>query len=164
VILLADPADKTKQPEIELPEVTTGTPILSEANYRFAALIASGTCKTIPEAYKKAFPDRASSKWVETNAYALAKSPKIREYIDTIQQATRLQIVLEIPDAFERITEIAKNAKHEKTKLDANLEILDRGGMKAPQRIESLQIGIFGSLNTDDMKDLLRKNLNKENK
>jgi len=59
----------------------------------------------------------------------------------------------------ERVKDLAINAKTERVKLDANLEILDRGGMKSPQRIESLQIGIFGSMNPEDMKEILRKNL-----
>lgn len=67
--------------------------------------------------------------------------------------------MLELPEALERVKDLAKNSKQERVKLDANLEILDRGGMKAPHRVESLQIGIFGSLNPDDLKDILRKNL-----
>jgi hypothetical protein len=70
-----------------------------------------------------------------------------------------LQIVLELPEALERVKSLAQNAKTERVKLDANLELMDRGGMKAPQRIESLQIGIFGSLNTEDLKAVLRNNL-----
>lgn len=139
------------------PELLSDKPILSEQNFRFASLVAGG--KSAPEAYKEIFPERSSSKWVAINAYKLAKSPKIKEYIDTIQQATRLQIVLELPDALERVKELAATAKAERVKLDANLELLDRGGMKAPQRIENLQIGIFGSLQPNDMKELLRKNL-----
>lgn len=141
----------------------TERPILSDQNYRFAALIASG--KSAPDAYKEVFPERSSSKWIASNAYRLAKNPKIKEYIDTIQQATRLQIVLELPDALERVKDLAKNAKTERVKLDANLEIMDRGGMKAPQRVESIQIGIFGSLDAEDMKVMLKHNLmNKLNK
>lgn len=55
--------------------------------------------------------------------------------------------------------DLARNAKAERVKLDANLELLDRGGMKAPQRVENLQIGIFGSLEADDLKAILKKNL-----
>lgn len=140
--------------------VDTEKPILSEKNFRFASLIASG--KSAPEAYKEVFPERASSKWMAANAYALAKNPKIKEHIDTIQQATRLQIVLELPDALDRVKVLAKDAKQERVRLDANLQILDRGGMKAPQKVESIQIGIFGSLNPDDMKEILRSNLKKK--
>lgn len=66
---------------------------------------------------------------------------------------------MELPDALERVKDLARNAKAERVKLDANLEILDRGGMKAPQRVENLQIGIFGSLDADDLKAILKKNL-----
>lgn len=148
----------SQEEKTELPN-DLGKPILDADAYRFASLIATGACSSIPEAYKQVFPNRTSSKWVEVNAYNLAKSPKIREYIDTIQQAARLQIVLELPESVERLVDLARNAKTERTKLQANLELLDRGGMKAPQRIESLQIGIFGSLETEDMKNILRKNL-----
>jgi hypothetical protein len=155
-------SDEVQEPKIiEEDGLVGGKPVLNKANQYFAELIATHKASSIPEAYTLAFPERSSSKWMVGNAYRLAKNPKIREYIDTIQQATRLQIALELPEAFERVKDLAQNAKQERVKLDANLEILDRGGMKAPQRVESLQIGIFGSLNPNEMRELLKSNLTK---
>lgn len=154
---MSDENEKT-----ELVESVTDKSVLSPENFKFASLIAGG--KSAPEAYKEAFPERASSKWMSVNAYTLAKSPKIREQIDTLQQATRLQIVMELPEAFERVKTLSQSAASERVKLDANLQILDRGGLKAPVRVESMNIGIFGSLDPEDVKAMLRRNLerNKE--
>ena len=159
--------EEEKKQELMVPEVVEDEdellgerPILSDEPFKFASLIAGGVA--IPEAYKQAFPDKSSSKWVAVNAYRLAKNKKIRDYIDTIQQATRLQIILEMPNVFDRVKKLAEGAESERVQLDANLELWDRGGLKAPQRVESVQIGVFGSLDPEDMKKLIKEKLEKK--
>lgn len=137
-------------------------PILSPGNLKFATLIANGT--PLGDAYKEAFPEKGSSKYISVYATRLVRNPKVREYIDIIQQATRMQFIMETPQAFERINELSKSAESEKVRLEATRDILDRGGLKPPERVESLHIGIFGSASTADIKTLIRgKILENEN-
>lgn len=135
-------------------------PILSPGNLKFATLIASGA--HLADAYKEAFPEKSSSKYIAIYATRLVRNPKVREYIDIIQQATRMQFIMETPEAFERIRELAKSAESEKVKLEANRDILDRGGLKPPERVESIHVGIFGSASTQDIKNLIRGSILEE--
>jgi hypothetical protein len=143
-------------------ELLTGdVPILSTEAMQFAKLIADGRGPT--EAYREIFPEKAGrTKWVSRAAYALAHNTKVREQITIIQEATRLQIVMEAPAAFERVKQLSESAKGEKVRLDANIEILDRAGLKPPQRVEQIQIGLWGSLSTEDMRNLVKRRI--ENK
>lgn len=145
-----EPADK---------EFVTGQiPILSSEAFMFAKLVAEGKGPT--EAYKEVYPEKVVRlKRVSGAAYALARNPRVREQIAIIQEATRLQMIMEAPAAFERIKELSESAKGEKVKLEANLEILDRAGLKPPQRIESIQVGLWGSLSQMDMRSLVRRRL-----
>jgi hypothetical protein len=149
------------EPEIvedELDLIPTETPILSPEAFQFAQLIAEGAGPT--EAYRKVYPDNPKTlKQLHQAAYVLARNPKVREQVAILQEAVRLQLIAEAPAAFERLTDLARNAKGEKVKLDANLEILDRAGLKPPQRVEKLEIGLWGSLSSQDMRNLVRRRL-----
>lgn len=136
-------------------------PILSPGNIKFATLIASGA--PLAEAYREAFPEKSSSKYIAVYATRLVRNPKVREYIDIIQQATRLQFIMETPQAFERMKQLSESAESEKVKLEATKDILDRGGLKPPERVESIHVGIFGSASTQDIKTLIRGKILEEN-
>lgn len=89
-------------------------------------------------------------------ASKLAKSPRIREQIELLQQAVRAHFVIMAPKAADRIEELAETAKSEKVKLAANQEILRQGGITPPQRVESIHIGIFGNASAEDMRNVVR--------
>ena len=113
------------------------------------------------DAYAEVYPQLSSSKWLGKYASRLAKSPRIREQIELIQQAIKAQFAVMALAAVDRVEELAKDAKNERVKLDANQEILRQGGIIPPQRTESIHIGIFGNASTEDMRALVRNNLNK---
>jgi len=151
---------KKKEKEVLVPEVVDDTPsksILAPEAMLFATAIASGM--RMDEAYIMSHPDKASSKWVSAYANRLAKNPKVKEHIALIQEATRLQIVLAAPEAFNRLKELSETAKSEKVRLDATRDLLDRGGLEPPRRVETLSIGVFGSLSSEDMRNIIRGKL-----
>jgi hypothetical protein len=156
-------ADQILEPEIveedEEKELVSGSiPILSTEAFKFAQLVASGVGPT--DAYKQVYPDKALRlKRIAVAAYHLAHNPKVREQITIIQEAVRLQLIAEAPAAFDRLKELSENAKGEKVKLDANIEILDRAGLKPPQRVEQIQIGLWGSLSQEDMRSIVKRRL-----
>ena len=137
----------------------TGTdPIFSLEAFSFAQRVASGVSPT--EAYRQAYPDQAlRAKNITVLAYKLAHNPKVREQIGILQEAVRLQIIAEAPAAFDRVKQLAETAKGEKVKLEANLEILDRAGLKPPNRVETIQIGLWGSLSQEDMRGMVRRRI-----
>jgi hypothetical protein len=85
--------------------------------------------------------------------------PAVRSLIDSLQQGVRYQFILMAPAAQDRLEELAKDAKSEKVKLDANVEILDRAGFKPPDKVELAVAGIFGSASIEEVRDILRRNL-----
>jgi hypothetical protein len=145
--------------EVEDTEPITGeNSILSPEVFRFAQLVSTGIGPT--EAYKQTYPDQAlRAKNLTVMAYKLAKNPKVREQIGVLQEAVRLQLIAEAPAAFDRVKDLAENAKGEKVKLEANLEILDRAGLKPPSRVETVQIGLWGSLSQEDMRSVVKRRL-----
>jgi hypothetical protein len=153
--------DKAIEPEIveETNDLISGDrSILSPETMKFATLVAQGVGPS--QAFRTVFPERAAEiKSVRHAAYLLAHNPKVKEQISLLQEATRIEIILEAPSAFERVKEIATNAKNEKVRLDANLDILDRAGLKPPQRVEQIQIGLWGSMSQEDMRNLVRRRL-----
>lgn len=155
--------DKVIEPEIveedSDPDTIPGSiPILSKDAFMFAQLVADGIGPT--EAYRRTFPNKLNRiKYLKQAAYTLAHNPKVREQIAILQEAVRLQLIAEAPAAFERVKEIAENAKGEKVKLEANLEILDRAGLKPPQRVEQIQIGLWGSLSSQDMREIVKRRI-----
>lgn len=132
-------------------------PICTAAEKQFAQLVADGV-KPV-DAYAQAFPEKKESKWLRDYARQLAMEPRIREQIELIQQACRLQFVIEAPSALERMVRLAETADSEKVKLDANKDILDRAGLKPPDRVESVHVGIFGSASAEDIRNLLRQKM-----
>ena len=158
-----DKLDETLEPEIVEEDVeksyVTGTiPILSTEAFKFAQLVASGVGPT--DAYKKTYPDKAARlKHLAAAAYQLAHNPKVREQITVLQEAVRLQLIAEAPAAFERVRILSESASGEKVKLEANLQILDRAGLKPPQRVEQIQIGLWGSLSSQDMREIVKRRL-----
>ena len=151
--------DKVLEPEVmEDDSIPMEGPLLSTEASKFAQLVASGKGPT--EAYRQVFPDKVGRiKKLSQAAYALAHNPKVREQIAILQEAVRLQLIAEAPAAFERLKILSETASGEKVKLEANLQILDRAGLKPPQRVEQIQIGLWGSLSQEDMRSLVKRRL-----
>ncbi len=142
----------------EEPILLTGEKsILSPEIMKFAVLVGNKVGPT--EAYRIAFPGRKHYKNLSVYAYQLAKNPKVREQIAIIQEAVRLQIIAETPGALARIIELSENAESEKVRFEACKDILDRGGLKPPQKVETLHVGLFGSASAEDMRRLIRSKL-----
>lgn len=110
------------------------------------------------EAYQISHPE-----YTGKNAKDLAshsnRLPKVRAYIDQLQQMMRAKFIELAPEALDRIEELAKSATQEKVKLQANLEILDRAGLGAPQRVEISSIGVFGEAKVEDIAAIIRQNM-----
>jgi hypothetical protein len=113
------------------------------------------------EAYKAAYnPDPSMPvEKIRTYARQILSHPKIKGLVEELQQGMRYQFVIMSPAAMFRLEELALNAVSEKVKLQANLEILDRGGMKPPERVEITHSGIFGEASLEDVRSILKKNL-----
>ncbi len=113
------------------------------------------------ESYKAVYKPDASMAVETMRKYAIAvlSRPKIKGLIEELQQGMRYQFIIMSPAALQRLEDLAMNAVSEKVKLDANLEILDRGGMKPPERVEVVHTGIFGEASLADVKGILKRNL-----
>jgi len=155
--ILVDDLDEEEKEEARK-TIPGAIPILSTEAFKFAQLVAMGKGPT--DAFREVYPDRtARIKNLKQAAYTLAHNPKVREQISILQEAVRLQLIAEAPAAFERLKDLSENAKGEKVKLDANLQILDRAGLKPPVRVERLEIGLWGSLSPQDMRSLVKRRL-----
>ena len=110
------------------------------------------------EAFKAAYPN-AKGKFLSQDAQKLLRDPRIKDMIDQIQQDCRAQFVIIAPEALERLEELAEGAESEMVKLKANIEILDRGGLGAPQKVELQHLGVFGTMGVDEIKEIVRKNI-----
>lgn len=126
----------------------------------FAAAVISGS--TLADAYRTAFPENAESKWVSVYANKLIKHPKVRQYIELLQQAARMRFLIASPKLAEKMLDLSENADSEKIQFEATKDALNRAGLQPPQRVETIHIGIFGSASQEDIRNLLRKQL--ENK
>jgi phage terminase small subunit len=113
------------------------------------------------EAYRQAYPN-FQGKYISQEAWRLLKNPKIRDLIDQIQQDVRARFVLMAPEALERLENLAKDADSEKVRLEANKEILDRAGLKPPEKVELSHLGIFGGTSLEEVKDIIRSNIEGE--
>jgi hypothetical protein len=122
----------------------------------FATDVVETGFKNITESYRKAYPN-ASQKWASVEAYQLVRNPKIKSLIEQIQQDIRAKFILLAPAALERLEDLADNADSEKVKLAANLELLDRGGLGKPQKIELSLPGIFGAADPASIKAEIRR-------
>ncbi len=139
------------------PPLTQAVEILRPEEMRFASLVADGS--SLMEAFKDAYPDLASSKWVSRYAHRLAKDPKIRTQVEELQQVMRFQFIINAPRALDRLEEMAETAGNARVKLDANIEILNRAGLQPPQRTETLHIGLWGRMSSEDIKGMIKRNL-----
>ena len=122
----------------------------------FAKDIVSTNFENITESYRKAYPN-AASKYASQEAYNLLRNKHIKTLIEQIQQDMRSKFVLLAPAALERLEDLAENADSEKVKLEANREILDRAGLKAPDKVELSLPGVFGSADPEDIKARIRR-------
>lgn len=113
------------------------------------------------EAYKIAHPEYEGTN-LKDLAYKTKKLPKVRQYIDQLQQMMRAKFVELAPEALERIEVLAREATQEKVRLQANLEILDRAGLGAPQKVEIAAVGLFGDATPEDIINIIRKNMEVE--
>lgn len=152
-------SDEVLTPEIE-EEEDKGPNILKPEHLTFARAVAEG--KGVSEAYKLAYPKNAENKYVRQYAHKLIKNPKVRQEIELLQQAARMRFILDAPRAAEKLIELSKDAKSDKVQLEATKDILNRAGLQPPQRVETVHVGIFGSASQDDIRNILRQQL--ENK
>ncbi len=127
----------------------------------FVADVIATDYENISESYRKAYPD-SHSKWAGVDAYRLLKNKHIKALIEQIQQDIRAKFVLIAPEALERLKYLADNADSEKVMLEANKEILDRGGFKPPEKVELSNLGIFGSADPEDIKRMIRDRQNEK--
>ena len=110
------------------------------------------------EAFKAAYP-KAKGRFISQDAQKLLRDPRIKDLIDQIQQDCRAQFVIIAPDALERLEELAEGAESEMVRLKANVEILDRGGLGAPQKVELQHLGVFGTMGADEIKEIVKRNI-----
>ena len=136
--------------------------LLSVEEMKFASAVATGDNFT--KAYRDAFPGKGGKPdSVNILASRLVRNPKVRQQIDLIQQAVRLHFIMDAPRAGMKMTALSEAASSEKIQFEATKDILNRGGLQPPQRIETIHIGVFGSASSDDIRNMLRQRLeNKE--
>jgi len=127
----------------------------TEKQLAFAKDVVETNFDNITESYRQAYPD-ASAKWAAQEAYKLMRNPKVKGLIEQIQQDTRSKFVLLAPAALHRIEDLAENADSEMVKLKANQEILDRAGLRAPDKIELALPGVFGDASPDAIKAMIK--------
>ena len=127
----------------------------TENQLAFAQNVVESNFHNVTESYRQAYPN-ASEKWASIEAYRLMRNPKIKGLIEQIQQDTRSKFILLAPAALERLEELAENADSEMVKLKANQEILDRAGLRAPDKVELSLPGVFGDASPDAIKQMIR--------
>lgn len=127
----------------------------TENQLAFARDVVETNFDNITESYRKAYPN-ASAKWAAQEAYHLMRNPHIKTLLEQLQQDMRAKFTLLAPDAMARLEDLAENADSEKVKLEANLQILDRAGLKAPDKVELSLPGIFGSADPEAIKKQIR--------
>jgi hypothetical protein len=133
----------------------------TENQLSFAKDVVETNFENITESYRKAYPN---SKWATQDAYKLLRNPRIKGLIEQISQDVRAKFTLLAPEALQRIQDLAENADSEKVKLAANLEILDRGGFRAPDKVELSLPGIFGDANPEAIKKMIKDRQNVKEK
>ena len=127
----------------------------TEQQMAFATDLVVTNFENITESYRKAYPN-AQGKWTQQDAWRLMRNPKIKGLIEQISQDLRAKFTLLAPEALARIEELAENADSEKVKLAANLEILDRAGLKAPDKVELSLPGVFGDASPEAIKAMIK--------
>ncbi len=125
----------------------------TENQLKFAMNVVETNFENITESYRKAYPN---AKWAQQEAYKLLRNPKIKGLIEQISQDVRAKFTLLAPEALERLQELAEFADSEVVKLKANLEILDRAGQRAPDKIELSMPGVFGDASPDAIKAMIK--------
>lgn len=144
-------------PEIIQEGTRLDSVLLSPDEAKFIALVSSGN--SLMDAYAEVYPSAAGTKWLGQYASRLARSPRVKEQIELLQQAIKAHFTVLALRAADRVEELAENAKTERVKLDANLEILRQGGIIPPQRTESIHIGIFGNASAQDLRALIKNKI-----
>lgn len=110
------------------------------------------------KAYQQAYPNNSISKGdLNKRASECLRSPGVKKLIEEIQQECRTRFIHEAMDAFDRLLYLSKFADSEKVKLDANIEILDRSGLKAPERVELTTLGAFGNAAPEEIRQEVKK-------
>lgn len=122
----------------------------------FAEDVVATNYNNITESYRKAYPN-ASAQYASQSAHELMRNPHIRTLIEQISQDLRAKFTLLAPEALARLEDLAENADSEKVKLAANIEILDRAGLKAPDKVELSLPGVFGDANPEEIKRRIRE-------
>jgi hypothetical protein len=140
----------------DLEKKKRGRKSLTQAQETFAKAFAS--TGRLTESYRLAYPNN-HGQYVYRDASRLLKNPKIQETIEKIQQDCRAQFIFMAPTALERLEDLAINAGSEKVKLQANVEILDRAGLKPPEKVELSHLGAFGAASLEEIKEMIRANI-----
>lgn len=121
----------------------------------FAKDVLETSFENITESYRRAYPN-SSAKWAAQESYRLMRNPHIKTLLEQLQQDLRAKFTLLAPEALARLEDLAENADSEKVKLAANMEILDRAGLKAPDKVELSLPGIFGDASPESIKKMIR--------
>ena len=141
---------------------------LTEGQERFAQLVAQDPKLPLVSAYSEAYVierDKLESDNVAWIASRLYNSPKIKARIEVIQQQCRTRFIDLAPKAIDQIENLSNNGKNEMVRLKAAQEILHQSGLIPPTRVEAVHVGIFGQASAEDVRAILRKNLeNREEK
>jgi hypothetical protein len=133
---------------------------LTEGQERFCQLIAANPSGTLTSAYSEAYViSRLESDNISWLANKLYTKPEIKARIEAIQQQCRVRFIDLAPKAIDNIQEMADNCKNEMVRLKANQEILHQSGLIPPTRVEAIHVGVFGQASAEDIRALIRRNL-----
>jgi hypothetical protein len=110
------------------------------------------------KALTEAYPDNVG-KYRNQDAWKLLRNPKIRDLIEQIQQDCRAKFVTLAPEMLEALEDMARSADSEKVRLQAIIEILDRSGLKPPEKVELSALGVFGSASVSDIKQMVKEGI-----
>ncbi len=131
---------------------------------KFASIVATGDSDgnpvTLTDAYVAVY-DRShiDRQRARINAGRVFRRKSTQLFLQEILENCRDKFIELSPAAQERLDALSCSAESEKVKLQANLEILDRAGLKPPQRVEVGTVGVFGSLSAEDIREEVRNRL-----
>ena len=135
---------------------------LTEGQERFCQLVAHEPERKLVDAYAEAYVierDKLESDSVAWMASKMYSKPNIKARIEAIQQQCRTRFVDLAPKAIDQIEQLSTSSKNEMVRLKASQEILHQSGLIPPTRVEMAHVGIFGQASAEDVRAMLRKNL-----
>lgn len=88
---------------------------------------------------------------------SLEHNPDIVAELHRIRESLKAEIVKEAPYAFKRLVQLAKGARSERVRLEANKDILDRAGFSEPIKIQAMSL--FALMTPEQLKEILRMHM-----